>query len=82
MMRQVLVKVVNEDLAPLLPLVKQETLLIWGENDDATPLSDGKQMEREMPDAALVTLQNAGHFAFLEQQYAFLRIISSFLKID
>ncbi len=82
MMRQVLVKVVNEDLAPLLPLVKQETLLIWGENDDATPLSDGKQMEREMPDAALVTLPNAGHFAFLEQQYAFLRIISSFLKID
>ncbi len=82
LMRQTLVKVVNEDLSPLLPKVKQETLLIWGENDDATPLSDGQRMEREMPGAALVTLKNAGHYAFLEQQYAFLRIISSFLNID
>lgn len=82
MMRQVLVKVVNEDLSQLLPLVKQEVLLIWGENDDATPLSDGQTMEREMPNAALVTLAGAGHYAFLEQQYRFLRIISSFLNID
>ncbi len=81
LMRQTLVKTVNEDLAPLLPLIKPETLLIWGENDDATPLSDGQRMEREMPDAALVTLKNAGHYAFLDQQYAFLRILSSYLGI-
>lgn len=82
MMRQVLVKVVNEDLAPLLPLVKQEVLLIWGENDDATPLSDGQRMEKEMPNAGLAVLPNSGHYAFLEQQYTFLRIISSFLSIE
>lgn len=82
MMRQVLVKVVNEDLAPLLPEIKQEVLLIWGENDDATPLSDGKRMEKEMPNAGLVVLPNSGHYAFLEQQYTFLRVISSFLDIE
>lgn len=81
LMRQTLVKAVNEDLAPLLPKIGAEVLLIWGENDDATPLSDGKRMEREMPNAALVTLENAGHYAFLEQQYTFLRIISSYLGI-
>lgn len=81
LMRQTLVKTVNEDLAPLLPKIKAETLLIWGENDDATPLSDGKRMEKEMPNAALVTLENAGHYAFLEQQYTFLRVISSYLGI-
>lgn len=82
LMRQVLVKTVNEDLAPLLPKIRAEVLLIWGENDDATPLSDGKRMEKEMPDAALVTLENAGHYAFLDQQYAFLRVISSYLGVN
>ena len=82
MMRQVLVKTVNEDLSHLLPLVKQEVLLIWGRNDDATPIADGERMEKEMPDAGLAVIENAGHFAFIEQQNLFLRIISSFLGIE
>ena len=82
MMRQVLVKTVNEDLSHLLPLVKQEVLLIWGRNDDSTPITDGERMEKEMPDAGLAVIENAGHFAFIEQQFLFLRILSSFLKID
>ena len=82
MMRQVLVNTVNEDLSALLPLCKPETLLIWGRNDDAAPYEDGQRMEREMPDAGLVTLDNAGHFAFVDQQYTFLRVLSSFLDIS
>lgn len=82
MMRQCLVKIVNEDLTPLLSHIKASTLLIWGENDDATPLSDGKLMEKLIPDAGLVTLEGCGHFAFLEQNNLFLRIIGSFLNVD
>ncbi len=81
MMRQVLVNTVNEDLSALLPKCTPETLLIWGRNDDAAPYEDGQRMEREMPDAGLVTIENAGHFAFLEQPYLFLRVLSSFLGI-
>ena len=81
MMRQVLVNTVNEDLSALLPRCTPETLLIWGRNDDAAPLCDGERMEREMPDAGLVTIDNAGHFAFIEQQYTFLRVVASFLGI-
>lgn len=82
MMRQVLVKTVNEDLTHLLPKVKQETLLIFGRNDDATPITDGQRMEKEMPNAGLAVIENAGHFAFIEQQYLFLRIVDSFLGIE
>ena len=82
MMRQVLVKTVNEDLSHLLPKVKQETLLIFGRNDDATPITDGQRMEKEMPNAGLAVIENAGHFAFIEQQYLFLRIVDSFLGIE
>ena len=82
MMRQVLVNTVNEDLSALLPECKPETLLIWGRNDDAAPYEDGQRMEKEMPDAGLVTIENAGHFAFIEQQYMFLRVLASFLGLE
>ena len=82
LMRQVMVKVVNEDLEPYLNLIKCPTLLVWGVNDTATPLSDGEKMEKLIPDAGLVKLENAGHYSFLEQQYTFNRVMCSFLKID
>lgn len=81
-MRQCLVKVVNEDLTPLLRNIKVPVLLIWGENDADTPVSDAKLMEQLIPDAGLVTLKNAGHYAFLEQAFTFNKVISSFLNID
>ncbi len=82
LMRQVLVKVVNEDLEPLLPNIKCPTLLVWGVNDTATPLSDGEKMEKLIADAGLVKLENAGHYSFLDQQYTFNRVMSSFMKLD
>lgn len=81
LMRQVLVKVVNEDLEPLLPNIKCPTLLVWGVNDTATPLSDGEKMEKLIPDAGLVKFENAGHYSFLDQQFMFNRVMCSFMKI-
>ena len=81
LMRQVLVNTVNEDLAPLLPLIQPPTLLIWGRDDTATPLADGQRMEREIPGAGLVVLERCGHYAFVEQQAQFLRVMASFMGI-
>lgn len=81
-MRQTLVKVVNEDLCELMPNVKCPALLIWGKNDDATPLADGEKMEKLMPEAALVAFDNAGHYSFLEQQGLFNRVLASFMNIE
>lgn len=81
-MRKCLVLTVNEDLEPLLSKIKQPTLLIWGENDTATPLSDGKLMEEKIPGSGLVVLEGAGHYSFLEQPFIFRQVIKSFLEID
>ena len=81
MMRHCLVKVVNEDLSRLLPGIKAPTLLVWGENDTATPLSDGKKMEAAIPGAGLAVIKNAGHYSFLEQPIIFERIMASFFEI-
>lgn len=81
MMRQCLVKVVNEDLSHLLPGIKAPTLLVWGENDTATPLSDAKIMEAKIPNAGLAVIKNAGHFSFVEQPMIFGSIMASFFEI-
>jgi pimeloyl-ACP methyl ester carboxylesterase len=80
-MRECLVKVVGEDLTPCLPSIRCPTLLIWGENDAEEPLSHARVMERLIPDAGLVVLKNAGHYPFLDQSYAFGKILDSFLNI-
>lgn len=81
-MRETLVKVVNEDLTHLLPSIKASSLLIWGTADTATPLSDGETMERLIPDAGLVKVNGAGHYSFLEAPDLTARVVSSFLKIE
>lgn len=81
MMRQCLVMAVNEDLTELLPKVKQDTLLIWGDKDTATPITDAKLMEDKIPNAGLVVLKGAGHFSFLEQPMIFRNIMRSYFQM-
>lgn len=80
LMRQTMVKCINEDLTHLLPQIGVSTLLIWGSADTATPLSDGQLMEKTIPDAGLVVLEGAGHFAFAQQWGLCSRVLDSFLK--
>ncbi len=80
-MRQCLVKAVNEDLTDLLPLIKQDTLLIWGDKDTATPLRDARIMEEKIPNAGLVVFEGAGHYSFLEKPLEFKNIMRSFFRI-
>ena len=82
MMRAILSKVVNEDLKHLMPAIKAPTLLFWGNQDTATPLSDARTMERLIPDAGLVVAHGTGHFSFLENPGLFTAVIKNFFKID
>lgn len=81
MMRQCLVMAVNEDLTGLLPKIKQDTLLIWGDRDTATPISDAKIMEERIPNAGLAVLEGAGHFSFLEKPVVFRSIMRSYFQV-
>ena len=79
-LRDVLVKVVNEDLRHLLSKIEVPTLLVWGEKDKKTPISHARIMEEEIKNARLVILKNAGHFSYLDEFPQFCRIISQFLS--
>ncbi len=80
-MRRCLVMAVNEDLRHLLPEIKQDTLLIWGDKDTATPISDAKIMESMISGSGLVVLNGCGHFSYLEQPAQFKSILRSYFKI-
>lgn len=79
-MRAIMSRVVNEDLTRLLPLVNASTLLIWGENDTATPLADAKKMNSLLPDSGLVSFPGCGHYSFLDNPAQFAAVLKSFLN--
>ncbi|MDE6528166.1 MAG: alpha/beta hydrolase, partial [Muribaculaceae bacterium] len=79
-MRAILSKVVNEDLTDRLPHIKAPALLIWGENDTATPIADARKMERLIADAGLVSFPGCGHYSFLDNPAQFRAVLNSFLN--
>lgn len=79
-LRKTLVSLVNTDLRDILPNIKCPSLLIWGENDTATPLSDAKIIESLISDSGLCVIKGAGHFAFIERPYEVQTILNSFIK--
>ncbi len=81
-MRQTMVKVINDNLSDLLSNIKASTLLVWGENDEDTPLYMGKLMEEKIKDSGLIILKNAGHFSYIDCYEQFKAVILVFLKED
>lgn len=81
-MRAIMSKCVNEDLKMLMQSISAPTLLIWGENDTATPLSDAKTMEKLIPDAGLVSFAGCGHYSFLDNPFQFKAVLRSFFQLN
>lgn len=79
-LRQTLVNTVNEDLTCYLDGISASTLLIYGENDTATPVSDAEIMKSKIKDSGLCVIENAGHFSFIDQPVKVNLIINSFLE--
>ena len=65
-LRNIFVRVVNEDYTNVLSSIKCPTFLYWGEKDNATPLWMGKKMNRLIKDSGLYVVKGGGHFSFLD----------------
>lgn len=59
--------------------LKVPTLVIVGEEDALTPLSDAETMVEAVPDARLTVIGKAGHLSAVEQPEAFNRAVSDFI---
>lgn len=79
-MRETFVHSVTEYLEPTLPKISHSILLLWGENDVATPLYQAQRMEKGLSEAALVVMDGCGHYAFLDKPKQFVAIAEAYLK--
>ena len=77
-MKKVFVRIVCSDLKSLLPLIKCETLIVWGKTDRDTPPYMAKQFKEGIAGSEIVWL-DGGHFAYLENPFVFLKITEAFL---
>ncbi|MGE0716519.1 MAG: alpha/beta fold hydrolase [Alphaproteobacteria bacterium] len=69
----------KEDLAPDLPGIKSETLVVWGLDDRFGALDVGLQITRLMPNAQMHIFSRCGHWAQVEHAEAFNRLVIGFL---
>ncbi|MEX0681047.1 MAG: alpha/beta hydrolase [Balneolales bacterium] len=77
-MRDTFVRTVTEHLDAGLQDVQHEVLLLWGKEDLVTPWYQAERMEKGLRNGVLVGIDNAGHYAFLDQPDRFLRIARAF----
>ena len=70
---------VNYNQKKSLKKIKVETLIIWGENDNVTPLKDAYLMHKKIKSSGLVIVPNAGHFVYLDNFDYLQRVLNSYL---
>ncbi|MEX0829250.1 MAG: alpha/beta fold hydrolase [Nitrospirales bacterium] len=68
------------DSTDLLSTITCPTLVIVGEEDQATPLAESQYMADRISGSTLVTIAGAGHLSNLEQPEAFTHALMTFLK--
>lgn len=79
-MKKCFVKIVNTFQEPEMKTLVVPTLLIFGENDNDTPLYMAKRMKKLIKNSKLVIVKNSSHFCFLEQFDLVFDSVYSFLK--
>ena len=62
-------------------LIRQRTLLLWGENDREIPLADGERLHEQIPGSRLVVFLNCGHLPHEEYPEAFTNVVTDFCEM-
>lgn len=59
-------------------LIKQPTLLLWGDDDPDVPLRDGEELQRKISNSRLIVFKNCGHHPQEEYPEAFTEAVLGF----
>jgi pimeloyl-ACP methyl ester carboxylesterase len=59
--------------------IQQPTLIVWGASDKLIPPAYGEAFLKAIPGSRLVTLPQSGHLPMLEEQDAFVQVVTNFL---
>ncbi|NUK10661.1 alpha/beta fold hydrolase [Streptomyces lunaelactis] len=67
------------DYIALLPRIAVPTLVVVGEDDEFTPVSDARLIQRQVPGATLEIIRRAAHMPNLEREAEFNAALQKFL---
>ncbi len=59
-------------------LLKQPTLIVWGDADREVPLADGERLQQEIPDSRLFVFRECGHLPHEEYPAEFTTLVTQF----
>jgi pimeloyl-ACP methyl ester carboxylesterase len=79
-MRETFVRTVNFFVEDRLSRISVPTLLFWGDRDTAISRRQMEILEREIADAGLVVLPDAGHYGYLDDPDTFVAATLHFLE--
>jgi len=79
-MRKTFQNIVSEDLSCYLENILSQTLILWGENDDSTPVKDAYLMRKKIKNSKLYVFQNTNHFTYLEKPVDTIELIAGFIE--
>ena len=71
----------RRDLYSELDQITCSTLLVWGQEDKGSALEVGLQMLKRTQDARMHIFQRYGHWAQVEHQQEFERVVLNFLDL-
>lgn len=69
----------NEELRGLLPSLKLPTLILWGLQDNATPVEGASCLAQKIANSRVVLLDQAGHLPMIDQPERMVQAIEQFL---
>lgn len=78
-MKNIFLRVIDEDMRETAARISIPTLLIWGENDDETPVSDGKIFHDRIEGSEMIVIPAAGHFTYLDDPATVMALTKKFL---
>jgi len=79
LLRKTMSKVVADEVWSDLPKVKQPTLIIWGRDDQTTPLKLGQKMHQLIQDNQLTIIEKARHSPHLTHPQQVAERIAQFI---
>ncbi len=59
-------------------LIRQPTLIVWGDQDHEIPIANGYRLRDEIPNARMIVFQDCGHLPPQEYPQTFVEAISEF----
>ena len=79
-MREVMQRVIREDLFSIFSQVRVPTLIVWGDDDRMVPVEDAYVLVREIPHSAVEIIPGAGHAPHLKTPEKLSQLAVRFLK--